>query len=171
MRDVTAYIALGANLGHPRAMFDAVVRGIDARPECQVIARSRWHVTTPVGRDNQPEFLNGAIAVRTVLTPVEIFTLLQDAEERAGRDRRAEDRWGPRVLDLDLLLYGDLTLETPDLTIPHPRMHERSFVLDPLAEIAPFVRHPVLRRTIRDLRDAAGSASSKPLTDAGLGRV
>ncbi|MCA9294978.1 MAG: 2-amino-4-hydroxy-6-hydroxymethyldihydropteridine diphosphokinase [Phycisphaerales bacterium] len=153
-RECIAYIALGANLGHPRGMFEDVVRALDAIPGVEVIARSRWHRTAPVGTLDQPDFLNGVVAVRTVLSPEQLWECLCALERRGGRRRSAKNRSGPRTLDLDLLMFGDQTIATDDLTVPHPRMHERAFVLVPLAEIAPFVRHPVLRRSIRELRDA-----------------
>jgi 2-amino-4-hydroxy-6-hydroxymethyldihydropteridine diphosphokinase len=117
-----------------------------------VLATSRWRGTKPVGGPaGQSEFLNGAALLGTSLTPQQLHAVLQQVEAAAGRTR--ESRWAPRTLDLDLLIYDDLVIDTPDLTLPHPRMSFRRFVLEPAAEIAPDVRHPTIGWTIQELRD------------------
>jgi len=145
-----AYVALGSNLGD-RAW---TLRGaVDAMREIQGIrvdAISRLIETIPVGGPpGQGNYLNGAMRLITSCAPEDLLSILQEIELRF--DRRRSERWAPRTLDLDLLLYDDAVIETERLTVPHPRMHERGFVLRPLCEIAPDVVHPVLRKTVQDL--------------------
>jgi 2-amino-4-hydroxy-6-hydroxymethyldihydropteridine diphosphokinase len=131
----TAYVGLGANLGDRRATIEQAV-GLLREAGVEVLAVSSLRETDPVGFEDQPQFLNGAIAVETTLTARELLDLLLETERRLGRTR-AGPRFGPRTIDLDLLVYGDAELDEPGLTVPHPRLHERRFVLEPLAEIAP----------------------------------
>ena len=132
MNEELAYIALGANLGDPeQAIRDAIER---IRALGEVTAVSSIHITSPVGGPpNQPDYRNAVLALRTTLPPEELLDRLLAIERDMGRVRR--ERWGPRLIDLDLLTYGDQKIDTPTLTLPHPRMNERSFVLDPLSEI------------------------------------
>lgn len=149
---VTAYIALGSNLGDRHANFQQALAALRARPDVRIGAVSSFWETTPVGGPpGQGPFLNAAAELVTELQPVELLQLLLDLETKLGRVRTEQD--APRTLDLDLLLYGDLVRESPDPIVPHPRLHERLFVLGPLAEIAGGVIHPVLQRSIRTLRD------------------
>jgi 2-amino-4-hydroxy-6-hydroxymethyldihydropteridine diphosphokinase len=142
-----AAFGLGSNLGDRRAHLEAAVKGLASAGE--VLAVSSFRETEPVGGPPQPRYLNGAIAVATERTPLELLALAQELERRAGRIRG--DRWGPRTLDIDLLLFGDLVVREPDLVVPHPRLHERLFVLEPLAEIALDWPVPGTLRTVGEL--------------------
>lgn len=141
-------IALGSNLGDSRQILTAAVQTLDQHPQISIVAQSHWYQTAPVGPP-QPDYLNGCVLLQTALTPEDLLQALLQVEAQFGRVRR--QRWGPRLLDLDLLLYGDRIFDQPDLEIPHPRMTERAFVLVPLAEIAPDWLDPVSGRAIADL--------------------
>jgi len=143
----TVHIALGSNLGDRRAAIDAALDAIGRIPHTTVEARSTLVETEPVGPPGQGAYLNGAARLRTGLQPRKLLDRLLDIERRLGRVRSPGARWGPRTIDLDILVWGDLVLEEPSLTIPHPRLHERRFVLEPLAEIAPDIVIPTLGRT------------------------
>jgi 2-amino-4-hydroxy-6-hydroxymethyldihydropteridine diphosphokinase len=149
----TAYIALGANLpspaGLPQQTLDAAIDRLAALG--RLIARSSDYSTDPVGYDDQPTFLNAAIALQTLLDPQALLDRLLEIERSFGRDRSHGIPNGPRTLDLDLLLYGDYVVNTQALQLPHPRMAQRSFVLRPLAEIAPELIHPELHRSVTQL--------------------
>jgi 2-amino-4-hydroxy-6-hydroxymethyldihydropteridine diphosphokinase len=131
-----AYVGLGANLGDRRAAIEQAVRLLDEAEGVEVLAVSSLRETDPVGFEDQPRFLNGAAAVETALLARELLGVLLDIEQELGR-RREGPRFGPRTIDLDLLLYDDAELDEPGLTVPHPRLHERRFALEPLAELAP----------------------------------
>ena len=146
---ITALIGLGSNLGDRQANLKRAVREIERSEGSKVIAVSSFYESEPVGREDQPDFVNAAAEVWTTLSPRSLLGILRGIELRMGR-RRLE-RWGPRNVDLDILLFGDYVLSEADLTIPHPRMHQRRFVLAPLCEIAPDALHPVLGMRIRDL--------------------
>ena len=146
----TVYIGLGANLGDRRAAIDAALARLDEHPAIRVRAVSALIETEPVGGPaGQPDYLNGAAAVETDLEPAALLAELKRIEHDLGR--REGPRWGPREIDLDILLYDDLVLDSPDLTIPHPRLRERRFVLEPLAEIAPDATDPATGLTVREL--------------------
>ena len=131
----TAYVALGANIGDPAATVLAAFAALSNLEDSRVVHTSSLYRTAPVGLKNQPDFINAVVALETGLAPEELLDALLDLEARFGRVRR--DRNGPRTLDLDLLLYNDIELDLPRLILPHPRLHLRAFVLQPLAEIAP----------------------------------
>ena len=131
----TAYVGLGANLGDREASIRDALRLLAERPGVTVTAVSSLRETDPVGRLDQPRFLNGAAELDTTLRPRELLAALLDVEQELGRVRG--ERWGPRTIDLDLLLYGAERIDEPGLTVPHPRLHERRFALEPLAELAP----------------------------------
>jgi len=159
-RAASVLIGLGSNRGGPRARLEGAVRALRADPDVVVTRVSPWYRTRPVGGPpGQPDYLNGVLAARTRLAPEGLLRRLQAIERSHGRDRAAEERNGPRTLDLDLLLYGDRTLELPGLVLPHPRLEERAFVLVPLADVAPERRLPRSGRTVREqlaLVDTAG---------------
>jgi 2-amino-4-hydroxy-6-hydroxymethyldihydropteridine diphosphokinase len=144
------YLSLGSNVGDREAQLrDALTR---LAAIGRVVAVSSFYETEPVEFTRQPWFLNCAVALETSKTPRELIAAILRIEEDMGR-RRLQKK-GPRSIDIDILLVGSLVVEEPELTIPHPAMHQRRFVLEPLAEIAPEVLHPVLNKTIRELRDA-----------------
>jgi 2-amino-4-hydroxy-6-hydroxymethyldihydropteridine diphosphokinase len=142
-----ALIGLGSNLGDRKAHLDAAVAALSARSDCLRRAVSSYHETSPVGGPSgQGDYLNAAAAIETTLEPLEFLHVLQAIEHQEGRVRTVH--WGARTLDLDLLLFGDRVIATPELTVPHPLMAARRFVLAPLAEIAPEVVDPVTGRTV-----------------------
>ncbi|HEY2372786.1 MAG TPA: 2-amino-4-hydroxy-6-hydroxymethyldihydropteridine diphosphokinase [Gaiellaceae bacterium] len=137
-----AFIALGSNLGDRGATIRAAVAELSATEGVELVAVSSLEETEPVGYLDQPRFLNGAAELRTELPPRKLLELLLSVEARFGRDRSAGPPQGPRTLDLDLLLYGSERLQEPGLELPHPRLHERIFVLRPLAELDPALEVP-----------------------------
>ncbi len=149
---VTAYIALGSNLGDREQTIESARSALDHHPRITTTRCSALIETDPVGPAGQGPYLNGVTEISTDLSPRELLNALLDIERSHGRIRSETDqRWGPRTLDLDLILYADRIIDEPGLTLPHPRMHERRFVLEPLAAIAPDAMHPVLNATARQL--------------------
>jgi 2-amino-4-hydroxy-6-hydroxymethyldihydropteridine diphosphokinase len=132
---VRAYVGLGANLGNREDTIRHAVDLLGSHPEVDLLAVSTLRETEPWGPVEQPPFLNGAAAVETSLEPRALLDVLLDVERRLGRVR--DERWGPRTIDLDLLLYGDTVVDEPGLTVPHPRLRERAFALEPLLELDP----------------------------------
>ena len=137
---VIAYIGLGANLGEPRRQLNEALSAMSGLPETRLAGHSSFYRTAPVGYENQPEFLNAVAALDTRLAPGVLLEGLQGIERRQHRERPFPN--APRTLDLDLLLFGDEQVARPGLTVPHPRMHERAFVLKPLLELAPGAQIP-----------------------------
>ncbi len=162
--ETIAYIALGSNLGYREGTLRSAIAAL--REFGSVEAISSFYETAPIGITEQPNFLNAVVALRTALPPEELMAALLRIEQQHGRDRSASVPKGPRTLDLDLLSYGDNVMETPTLTLPHPSLAERRFVLAPLAEIAPQWRHPVSGKTAAALLSELlhrGGDSSQPL--------
>lgn len=145
----TAFIALGANIGHREKNITAALHALETTREVKVVKVSSLYETDPVGGPPQEKFLNAVAEVRTSLDAPRLMALCLRIEESLGRKRG--ERWGPRTIDLDILLFNDEIHSSEELTIPHPMMHERRFVLEPLAEIAPDVVHPTLEQTAADL--------------------
>jgi 2-amino-4-hydroxy-6-hydroxymethyldihydropteridine diphosphokinase len=137
-----AYIGLGSNLGEREATLSEALDRLGAEEGIKVVAVSSYRETDPVGVFDQPRFVNGAAALDTSLSPAELLERLLQVERSLGRDRAKEERWGPRTIDLDLLLYGDEEIDGPGLRVPHPRLAERAFVLEPLLELDPALRLP-----------------------------
>jgi len=150
----TAYLGLGANLGNRQQTIKQALRELAAQPTIKVDAVSSLYQTAPVGRTDHPNFLNAAAAIRTILTPMELLAYILQLEQQMGRVRTV--RWGPRTIDIDILMYGSEEINQLNLTIPHARLGERAFALVPLAEIAPDLRLPGDRETVREKADRLG---------------
>ena len=158
----TACIALGSNLGNRRENLRLAVERIGSLDGVEVKAASDFFITAPVDSpENSPEFLNAAVVVETRLSADDLLQGLLEIEQQLGR-RRSVVRNAPRTIDLDLLLHGDSVIRTPTLELPHPRMHTRRFVLEPLAQISPDLRHPELHRSIRELLEDLLRANDSP---------
>jgi 2-amino-4-hydroxy-6-hydroxymethyldihydropteridine diphosphokinase len=150
---VTVFLGLGSNLGDRLANLQAAQAAL--APQVSILAASPVYETAPWGYRDQPPFLNRVVQAQTGLSPVDLLAYLKRIEVTLGR--KPNFRNGPRLIDLDILFYDDLVLETPDLVIPHPRLAERAFVLVPLADLAPDLRHPLLGLTIRALLQSVDS--------------
>lgn len=153
---VRACIGIGANLGDPVAAVRAAIQALESLPDSRLVAVSRLYRTPAWGRVDQPDYVNAAAVLETALSPRALLDALLAIEQRAGRDRASEHasgRWGPRVLDLDLLLYGERVIDEPGLRVPHPYLHARAFALAPLAEIAPDAPFPGHGRVGEALRE------------------
>lgn len=151
----TAYIGMGSNMGDRRAYLDKAVKAVDGIKGCRVTKTADYLETAPYGGVEQDDFLNSVLELETLLPADILLEKLNAIEAEAGRERTV--RWGPRTLDLDILLYDDLVYDTPDLIIPHKEMHMREFVLRPMAQIAPHVRHPLNGKTVEELLDLVTS--------------
>jgi 2-amino-4-hydroxy-6-hydroxymethyldihydropteridine diphosphokinase len=146
---ITAYLSLGSNLGNREDNLDMALKLLGQRMRLGKV--SSIYDTEPLGNTDQPRFLNLACEVFTRLTPEGLLALAKGIEGKMGRRGKSGE---PRTIDIDILLYGDKTVDQPDLVIPHPSMAQRSFVLVPLAEIAPDIAHPIVKKTIKEMRDA-----------------
>lgn len=136
----TVYLGIGSNLGDRKAYLDLLRRLVDEDPHIKELACSDYHETAPYGVTDQPDFLNAVIKAETIYTPMQLLDFCQQAEALAGREKTRH--WGERTLDVDLLFYDDLILESEALCLPHPELHKRAFVLVPFCELAPQFRHP-----------------------------
>ncbi len=159
-RMVDAYLGVGSNLGDREATILGAIERLRAADGVEVVRVSRLRETEPVGVLEQPKFLNGVILVRTVLAARALLDVCLRIEGDFGRMRSTEQPGGPRTLDLDLLLHGRAIMDEPQLHVPHPRLHERLFVLEPLAELGPHVEHPVFHATIGQLLEQLRSSGA-----------
>lgn len=158
-----AYIALGTNIEPREAYLTGALEKITEHEEIKMNNISSIYETDPVGYTDQADFLNMIIEVETTLSPMDLLAYCQGIENRLGRER--DIRFGPRTIDLDILLYGEETVSTDELTVPHPRMHERAFVLVPLAELAPSYSIPKVGERVEDLLEKLPEADKKGVRD------
>jgi len=156
--DITAYIGLGSNVGDRAGYLQAALQELDRVSDLRVVGVSPVYETAPAGVLEQPDFLNAVVEVRSHLEPRTLLREMQRIEDRLGRTRT--ERWGPRTIDLDLLFHGDAVLDEEDLVLPHPRLHERAFVLVPLCDLAPDLVHPLLGKAVRELCREVGSGQT-----------
>ncbi len=144
-----AFLGLGSNIGDRELYLRSAISELDSYSRIKVLKISSFHDTAPLGSARQGRFLNAVVEIETTLEPEQLLDAALDIEKRLGRIRA--ERWGPRTIDVDILTYGELVYESPRLSIPHPLMHERAFVLAPLAEIAPAFRHPVFGASVGNM--------------------
>lgn len=162
------YLALGSNEGDSIKLVAAAMSLIEERIG-RIIAQSQMYETEPVGFVSSLLFINAAVSVETLFAPYEILSITQGIERELGRTNKSIDQvYSDRSIDIDICLYGEAVITSPELTIPHPRMHERAFVLAPLCDIAPELRHPTLDVTLRELLDACSDAENCLLRNARL---
>ena len=163
MTPVTAYLGLGANLDDPVQQVQRACEELGSIPSTRVLARSPLYKSAPLGPPDQPDYINAVAVLETSLDPLALLAALRAIEQHHGR-RRDGTHWGPRTLDLDILLYGDLQQHTPELTLPHPGLHERGFVLYPLFDVAPELQIPG-RGGVRTLRGLVSGVPPVRLDD------
>jgi dihydroneopterin aldolase/2-amino-4-hydroxy-6-hydroxymethyldihydropteridine diphosphokinase len=147
----TAYIGIGANMGNKKQNIESALNMINNCRDTWLTKTSKYYETKPVGYLEQDDFLNCVIEINTIQSPIELMRFLLKIEKRLKRERKI--RWGPRTIDLDILLYDDIVSSEKEIIIPHPRMHERMFVLEPLCDIAPYALHPLLNKRISTLKE------------------
>jgi 2-amino-4-hydroxy-6-hydroxymethyldihydropteridine diphosphokinase len=148
----TVYLSLGSNLGDREVNLRAAIA--DLADFGKIVQVSSFYETEPVDAPGQPWFLNCVVKFETEKMPRQLISAVLNLEQSMGRQRKLGKEKAPRAIDIDILFFGSSIIDIPSLTVPHPRLHERRFVLEPLTEIAPDVRHPVFKRTARELRDA-----------------
>lgn len=144
-----AYLSIGSNMGDSKEYLESAVKMLKEKDEIRVEKISSFIVTKPYGNENQDDFLNGAVQIETLFDPYELLDCIAEIEAKCGRIRK--EHWGPRTLDIDIVLFDDLIIESDKLTVPHVDMQNRDFVLRPLCEIAPYAYHPLIRKTIKQL--------------------
>lgn len=144
-----AYLGLGANIGERHENLNRAIQLLDSGDNCEVTKQSSIYETAPYGKTDQPDFLNMVIEVKTDLEPIELLEFCLYVESQLGRVR--EEVWGPRVIDIDVLMYEDLEIDIDNLIVPHEEMHLRKFVLEPFNEIAPNAVHPTFNKTVKEL--------------------
>jgi len=157
-----AYIGLGSNIGNKSENILHALNLLNQNHDIKIIKISSFYETEPIGYEDQDWFINAVAELETYISPKRLLGILLGIEQEMGRKR--EIKWGPRIIDLDLLLYNELCLNKPDLIIPHPRMHERAFVLVPLAEIAENAIHPVFNQSIKEILDRLDSVKAVKLS-------
>ena len=160
---IRAFVGLGGNTGEVETTLTEAAWAIDSLPQTSVRAQSRFYRSPPWGNTEQPEFINAVVEVQTRLAPRVLLNYLLDIEIRFGRDRSEGEKWGPRAIDLDLLCYGDETLDEPGMHLPHPHIGERAFVLVPLAEIAPSLEIPGMG-LVSEMRARVDATGIEPIT-------
>ena len=154
---ITAYIGIGSNLGIPEENCKKAIEKLSSTKDIKIISKSSFYHTEPIGVIQQGWFVNSAIEIETDLSPENLLSSLLNLEFAMGRIKK--EKWGPRLIDLDLLLYGDLVLEKKNLTLPHPEIQNRKFVLIPMSEIAGNLIHPILKKTIKALLQESSDAT------------
>ncbi|MCR5673572.1 MAG: 2-amino-4-hydroxy-6-hydroxymethyldihydropteridine diphosphokinase [Lachnospiraceae bacterium] len=154
------YLSLGSNMGDRKKYIEDGIKFIKKKAGIRVLSVSKLIETKPYGKTDQDDFLNGAAVLETILRPYELLALLRDAEKAAGRVKK--EHWGPRTLDMDILMYDDLIMAEDELVIPHYDMAARNFVLAPLSEIAPYAVHPVTRKTVAQMYSELKASGSEP---------
>ena len=145
----TAYLSIGSNIGDKKAYLDFALQKLGEDEKCNVCAVSDYITTKPVGDVVQDDFLNGAVKIETLYSPHELLCKIHEIEAEAGRERKIH--WGPRTLDIDIILYDDAVVDSADLKIPHPEMKNREFVLKPLSQLAPYAKNPVNGKSVCDM--------------------
>jgi len=146
------FIALGSNRGDKKKNCQQALERLTEDPDNRILRQSSWYLTQPVGLDDPEWFINGVFLLETGQAPRELLETLLKIENRLGRERTI--KWGPRTIDLDILFYDDRVIQEVDLVIPHSELEKRRFVLDPLSEIAPDLIHPIIKKTIKELKEA-----------------
>ncbi|MBF0401614.1 MAG: 2-amino-4-hydroxy-6-hydroxymethyldihydropteridine diphosphokinase [Magnetococcales bacterium] len=163
-----AWVGVGSNQGNSLRICRRAVALLRGHPRVRQLLQSPFYRTEPVGPVRQPWYVNGVVGIKSTMGPQALLRLLQRTEAGFGRCRRREKRWGPRRLDLDLLFHGNRVVHTPALHLPHPRLHQRRFVLRPLADLAPDLIHPIVGKTVDNmLRDVDDGSRVEPLSRLG----
>ncbi len=160
------YAGLGGNIGNPGATLRSATTALQRESGIRVVRASPVYRNPPIGPQDQPAFMNGVLELESTLEPRALLDVFLKTELVFGRVRK--ERWGPRVLDLDILFHGDSVIELPGLSVPHPHAHERAFVLQPLCDLNPHLVHPIVRRTVADLLSLVDASSMEPVPEVVL---